>query len=81
MAEAVGPFTVEEFKAGDGYVWRYRRFAPQGAARAEVAFIHGIQSHGGWYEYSSSQLARAGFAVSFLDRRGSGLTFSDLTRS
>ncbi len=35
--------------------------------------IHGIQSHGGWYEYSCAQLAHAGYTVSFLDRRGSGL--------
>jgi alpha-beta hydrolase superfamily lysophospholipase len=35
--------------------------------------VHGIQSHGGWYEYSCTRLSQAGFAVSFLDRRGSGL--------
>ena len=35
--------------------------------------IHGIQSHGGWYVHSCRRLAEAGFDVSFLDRRGSGL--------
>jgi alpha-beta hydrolase superfamily lysophospholipase len=78
LGEAAGPYTIEEFTAGDGYHWRYRRFAAQGAmgmctARAELVFLHGIQSHGGWYENSCTQLAEAGFAVSFLDRRGSGL--------
>jgi alpha-beta hydrolase superfamily lysophospholipase len=74
LGEAAGPFAIEEFTAGDGYRWRYRRFCPRGAlVRAEVVFIHGIQSHGGWYEYSSARLAEAGFAVSFLDRRGCGL--------
>jgi alpha-beta hydrolase superfamily lysophospholipase len=34
--------------------------------------VHGIQSHAGWYEFSCQRLAEAGFAVSFLDRRGSG---------
>ncbi len=42
-------------------------------ARARVVCIHGIQSHGGWYEYSCRRLAEAGFEVFFLDRRGSGL--------
>jgi len=73
LGEAAGRHTIEQFTAGDGYRWRYRRFPPLGPARAEVVFVHGIQSHGGWYEYSSTQLAQAGFAVSFLDRRGSGL--------
>jgi alpha-beta hydrolase superfamily lysophospholipase len=37
-----------------------------------VVCIHGIQSHAGWYEYSCTRLSQAGFAVSFLDRRGAG---------
>src|SRR5262249_34494128 len=41
--------------------------------RAHVVCVHGIQSHGGWYEGSCTRLAQAGFAVYFLDRRGSGL--------
>lgn len=73
MAEGGGSYTIEEFTAGDGYRWRYRRFLAAGATRAELVFIHGIQSHGGWYEHSCAELAQAGFAVSFLDRRGSGL--------
>lgn len=43
------------------------------AARGILVFIHGIQSHAGWYEHSCTQLARAGLDVYFLDRRGSGL--------
>ena len=46
---------------------------PLANARAEIVFIHGIQSHGGWYQHSCTELARAGFNVYFLDRRGSGL--------
>jgi alpha-beta hydrolase superfamily lysophospholipase len=68
---------VETFTASDGYVWRYRFFpARQEAgnqARGQIVCLHGIQSHGGWYEYSCSSLGQAGFAVYFLDRRGSGL--------
>lgn len=67
------PYEIRDFTAGDGYRWRYRHFAPNGSPRARVVCIHGIQSHGGWYEHSCDQLRNAGFEVAFLDRRGSGL--------
>jgi alpha-beta hydrolase superfamily lysophospholipase len=67
------PYTVETHTAGDGYRWGYRRYRPAGPPRAEVVCIHGIQSHAGWYEHSCTRLAEAGFGVSFLDRRGSGM--------
>jgi len=73
LAEPAGPFAIEEYTAADGYRWRYRRYPAQGQARAEVVCLHGIQSHAGWYEYSCTRLAQAGFVVSFLDRRGSGI--------
>ncbi|MCI0462804.1 MAG: lysophospholipase [Gemmataceae bacterium] len=73
MSATTFSFTIETYTTGDGYACRYRRYRPEGEPRAEVVCIHGIQSHGGWYEYSCARLARAGFAVSFLDRRGAGL--------
>ena len=69
--------TVQTFTAGDGYRWRYRQYAPPCEPRAHVACLHGIQSHGGWYQYSCEQLQRDGFLVSFLDRRGAGLNEQD----
>jgi alpha-beta hydrolase superfamily lysophospholipase len=74
---ADGKGQIEEHTASDGYRWRYRRYLPSGPPRAEVVCIHGIQSHSGWYEYSCGKLADAGFAVSFLDRRGSGMNERD----
>lgn len=41
--------------------------------RGTVLAVHGIQSHSGWYSYSSERLAEAGYDVYFADRRGSGL--------
>ncbi len=61
-----------EHAAGDGYRWKYRAYAGPAAPKGIVVFIHGVQSHGGWYEYSCTQLARE-YQVFFLDRRGSGL--------
>jgi alpha-beta hydrolase superfamily lysophospholipase len=77
LAEAPQPFTLETFVTSDGYPCRYRRFVPDGQPRAHVVAIHGIQSHAGWYTHSCERLRQAGFAVSFLDRRGSGINMQD----
>jgi alpha-beta hydrolase superfamily lysophospholipase len=57
------------------YSDRYEAFAqlwlpprPRGA----VLYLHGIQSHGAWFERSAGHLADAGWAVLLPDRRGSG---------
>jgi alpha-beta hydrolase superfamily lysophospholipase len=76
LAEPPASYTIETHTASDGYCWRYRRY-PATPPRAHVVCIHGIQSHAGWYEYSCTQLSRAGFVVSFLDRRGSGMNDRD----
>ena len=70
MAEA--DYTIDEYKSSDGYVGKVRRYPAIGTPKAEVVFLHGIQSHAGWYEHSCRYLAEQGYAVSFLDRRGSG---------
>jgi len=61
------------YRASDGYLLHVRHWRPRGPLRGVVVALHGIQSHGGWYAYSSSRLAAAGYEVFFLDRRGSGL--------
>lgn len=51
----------------------YARFWPAGdSPRGAVLFLHGIQSHCGWYELSARHLAQSGFAVIQADRRGCG---------
>lgn len=40
--------------------------------RGGVLYLHGIQSHGLWFEASARRLAEAGLAVLLPDRRGSG---------
>jgi alpha-beta hydrolase superfamily lysophospholipase len=71
-----GRHAVERFAASDGYQLHYRHW-PAAGPRGYVVALHGIQSHSGWYTYSSLRLADAGFDVRFLDRRGSGLNETD----
>jgi len=65
--------------AADGAELNVRRWMPPGGRtpRAVVVYLHGIQSHGGWYAASASRLAEAGLAVYLPDRRGSGLNAAD----
>jgi alpha-beta hydrolase superfamily lysophospholipase len=44
------------------------------APHPPVLYLHGIQSHPGWFVRSAQALARAGHAVFQVTRRGSGLT-------
>jgi len=65
-------FIPRTYTVSDGYRCHYRDYPAAGTPRGRVVFVHGIQSHAGWYEHSCRRLSQAGFAVSFLDRRGSG---------
>jgi len=49
------------------------RFWRSDRPRAALVYLHGIQSHSGWYETSSQRLAEAGVAVYQVERRGSGI--------
>jgi acylglycerol lipase len=60
------------YKTADGTELPMRVWRPE-RPRAAVVYLHGIQSHSGWYEASSRHLAEAGIAVYQLERRGSGL--------
>jgi alpha-beta hydrolase superfamily lysophospholipase len=68
--------SIEVFNASDGYPLYYRSYWPVGQAeKGHLVYTHGIQSHGGWYVKSCTQMAAAGYRVSYLDRRGSGLNW------
>jgi alpha-beta hydrolase superfamily lysophospholipase len=76
---------MQSFQASDGYTFAYRRFNSKdrqsnsqnsdvnGQVKGKIIVIHGIRSHGGWYERSCQAWANAGFEVCLLDRRGAGL--------
>ncbi len=60
----------------DGYE-AYARYWRADPCRGAVLSLHGIQSHGGWFEGSAEHLQRAGFAVLQPDRRGAGRNLVD----
>ncbi len=60
----------------DGYEAHARLWLPS-EPRGAVLYLHGIQSHGLWFEGSAGRIAEAGFAVLLPDRRGSGLNQVD----
>jgi alpha-beta hydrolase superfamily lysophospholipase len=68
---------MDQYQASDGYVLRYRHWVPSETPRGYIVALHGIQSHSGWYEFSSRLLSEAGFEVRFLERRGSGQNTED----
>jgi alpha-beta hydrolase superfamily lysophospholipase len=64
---------IRTYTASDGYRLHYRHWEPEAGPKARIVALHGIQSHSGWFTYSSRRLCEAGFEVLFLDRRGSGM--------
>lgn len=73
MRPPLSPPTHASWTMSDGYVLRGRIWQPTGPPRGRVLYLHGIQSHGAWFEWSASVLADAGYLVVLPDRRGSGL--------
>ena len=63
---------IRVLTASDGCRLHFRHW-PAVGVKCLIVATHGIQSHSGWYEYSSCRLAAAGYEVYFADRRGSGL--------
>ena len=74
MRPPLSPPDLCTWSLSDGYALRGRIWQPHNSPpRLTVLYLHGIQSHGGWFEWSASLLAEAGCAVVLADRRGSGL--------
>jgi len=70
------PFESLRIRLSDRYE-SYARWWQPVRPRGAVLYLHGIQSHGLWFEASARRLAEAGFAVLLPDRRGSGRNDAD----
>lgn len=71
---------VHYYLASGGTLLAFRRYDPPVDSFPTpcgiVIYLHGIQSHGGWYDASCRCLASMGLRVYLPDRRGSGLNES-----
>ena len=74
VAEVACDYVTVELAGG--YRGQARLFEARDAERA-VVYLHGIQSHGGWFLRSCDHLRRQGMTVLAPDRRGSGLNQTD----
>ena len=72
MGDIPNTWATSEFKTGDGYTLKVRRYPATGVVKGEIVCLHGIQSHAGWYEFSCTYLSQRGYNVSFIDRREIG---------
>ena len=73
MPQTIAPAAREEKVASKGGVQvLIRSWTPAVPARAVVAIVHGVKSHGGYYGWAAERLVAAGFAVYALDLRGRG---------
>lgn len=61
-----------QYAGSDGASLAYVSYTQPGAATALV-YLHGIESHAGWFALAADALRDQGFDVYCLDRRGSGL--------
>lgn len=67
----MGCFEHIQIRYSDGYTASARLWQPV-SPRGALLYLHGIQSHGLWFEASAQRLAEAGVMVLLPDRRGSG---------
>ena len=62
----------DRLRGTDGVGIHVRRWRPAAPPRAAVVICHGVNSHGGQYQWVAEQLVAAGYAVTALDLRGRG---------
>jgi alpha-beta hydrolase superfamily lysophospholipase len=67
-----GPGRIGGFE-GAGKRWLHYRIVEPPDPRHRLLYLHGIESHGGWFLPAAHLLRERGCASYLLDRRGSGL--------
>ncbi len=66
------PGELGEYASSEGANLAYVAYT-QPVARTALVYLHGIESHAGWFALAAEHLHQQGFDVYCLDRRGSGL--------
>jgi alpha-beta hydrolase superfamily lysophospholipase len=75
VAERLKGRETGTFETHDGKELGYVAFRSDRSnnRRAAFLYLHGIESHSGWFDEAARQLATRGYPVFSLDRRGSGI--------
>ncbi len=60
------------YRSSDGATLGYVSYSSPGA-RTALVYLHGIESHAGWFAIAATLLRDRGYDVYCLDRRGSGI--------
>ena len=72
--ESTDPSTVREESVYEGFDGAELGFVRHlGGGDTALVYLHGIQSHAGWFDGPADMLCAAGYDVYCLDRRGSGI--------
>jgi alpha-beta hydrolase superfamily lysophospholipase len=66
------PGVTGQYAGSDGASLAYLSYT-RPDARTALVYLHGIESHAGWFALAAEALRERGFDVYCLDRRGSGL--------
>lgn len=65
---------AREYKGAEDEILGYFYYPPSNPANGtSLIYLHGIESHAGWFDQVARALAAKGYAVYSLDRRGSGI--------
>lgn len=72
MEKLISAGTLKEFKACDGTPIAYREWEGR-KHKNVIIYLHGMESHAGWFVETGNLLNEKGFHVYAADRRGSGL--------
>ncbi len=64
--------TLNTYQSSDGASLGYVSYSSPGA-RTALVYLHGIESHAGWFAKAATLLRDRGYDVYCLDRRGSGI--------
>lgn len=61
------------FRGTDGKELAYFHYRGDSIPDTALVYLHGIESHAGWFDSASQKLSELGYDVFCLDRRGSGI--------
>lgn len=66
--------SIRSYTGADGKELDYIVYLPHPASkRVAFVYLHGIESHAGWFDLAANLLETEGYPVYCLDRRGSGI--------